>query len=528
MDPPVSTDTTDLWQLRRWIADCENNHPQCNSTGPAFLPSRLLDLSGLQNDNLIQLVETKELNDESEPKRYLALSYCWGDGGPTNGRAIRSNLTHLKKGFTLASLPATHIDFILVAQLLKVRYVWIDSLCVLQDFDKDWERESAKLDLIYSHAWFTVSALEPNHARAGIFGDAAIGGTVASTGAETSRTPTGANFSEWKQRFQTAALNKRGWTVQERELSTRVVHFYRGEMLWECRTAQATQLFPQLQLKTFLGRYFRILDATSVSGSGDLSIHASWRKMIEDYTTRSLRIPGDRLSALAGIVSLMQKSTKGEFIAGIWTTSITEDLQWITTGTKQPYPDEDRAPSWSWAAFDCPIKYNSGVKAGSPYHTFMGPTLEHYSKGESEKDVDGSRAKPLLRMKCRLKKVTMEDQTIVEYITEKQTKKWPYFLCFVKYDNKKKGDLKKRWICRQEIGSVDLDSTSVISKGQTLFCMYTSYAPASWFGDFYSDSCALLLTPSNPETREFRRIGLARGMMLPWWADSDVTTITLV
>lgn len=499
------------------------------------MPSRLLDLSGLQDKNLIQLVETTAFNETLKPERYLALSYCWGDGGPSNGRAIRSNLTHLKKGFTLESLPATHQDFIRVAQLLKIRYVWIDSLCVLQDSEGDWRKEFEKIDLIYSHAWCTVSALEPNHARAGIFGDTAIGGTLASTDANrsvkdaaTSRTPTGTNLSEWKERFRTAALNKRGWTVQERELSTRVVHFYREEMLWECRTAQATQLFPQLQMKTFLGRYFRILDSSSITGSGGRSIHASWRKMVEDYTTRSLRIPGDRLSALAGIVSMMQKSTKGEYIAGMWTTSIAEDLQWVTTGTKQPYPDEDRAPSWSWAAFDCPIEYSRGVSPGSPYHTFMGPILEHFGKGEPKKDVDGSRAKPFLRLNCRLKKVTMENQTIVEYITEEQTKDWPYILCYPSSRNNIKRERSERRVCRQELGLVDLDSTSVIAKGQELFCMYISYSPAAWYGEIYSDSCALLLTPTSPGNREFRRIGLARGIMLPWWADSDVTTITLV
>lgn len=526
MDPSVSKDRTEFWQLRLWIAKCENNHPNCKPAGPAFTPSRLLDLSGLQHKNLIQLVETTAFNERFKPKRYLALSYCWGDGGPSNGRAIRSNLTHLKKGFTLSSLPATHQDFVRVAQILKIRYVWIDSLCVLQDSEGDWRKEFEYIDLIYSHAWCTVSALEPNHARAGIFGDTILAGTVDPTDGETSRTPTGTNLSEWKERFRTAALNRRGWTVQERELSTRVVHFYREEMLWECRTGQATQLFPQLQMKTFLGRYFRILDSSSITGSEGLSIHASWRKMVEDYTTRSLKIPGDRLSALAGIVSMMQKSTEGEYIAGMWTTSIAEDLQWVTTGTKQPYPDEDRAPSWSWAAFDCPIKYSSGVTPGSPYHTFMGPILEQYSKGEPKQDADGSRAKPFLLLKCRLKKVTIENETIVEYITEEQTKDWPYVFCYPTSREKLKRPPRK--VYQQRIGVVDLDSASKIGLWQELFCMYISYAPAAWYGDIYSYSCALLLTPTSRKDGEFRRIGLARGIIFPWWADSDVTTITLV
>ncbi|KAK4455302.1 heterokaryon incompatibility protein-domain-containing protein, partial [Podospora aff. communis PSN243] len=361
-------------QLRSWIEDCEMLHPKCKTRTrkPTFMPSRLLDLSPLLGDTgMVRLVVTTSIAKEQTSKRYLALSYCWGDGGPSC-KTTSTNLASRLEGFLLSSLPSTHRDFIRIAQRLGVPYVWIDSLCILQDSSSDWKQESKSMGLIYSNAYFTVSALEPNNASAGIFRVCLTTATEGSEAPEPSGSANKADLSEWEERFRTAALNKRGWTVQERELSTRIVHFYQDEMFWECRTAQATWSSPRLQLKTFLGQYFRILDSSSIHARGNLSVLASWRKMVEDYTSRSLKVPGDRLHALSGIASMVKEHLGCDYVSGLWAASIVDDLHWITTGPKPPYPEEGRAPSWSWAAFDCPIKFVTHGFAGSPYHTFMG------------------------------------------------------------------------------------------------------------------------------------------------------------
>jgi hypothetical protein len=530
-------------QLRCWIEDCGRLHPACQPSGsPAFIPPRLLDLSNLRDDKgRVRLVLTSSLATAPAPQRYLALSYCWGDGG-ASCKTTRSNLASRLKGFKLSSLPATHKHHIRIAQQLGVQYVWIDSLCMLQDSTQDWERESAAIELIYANAYCTVSALEPNNANAGIFRSQPL--TTAgedSEEPEPSEATAKVDLSAWKERFRTAALNKRGWTVQERELSTRIVHFFGDEMLWECRTAQATWSSPRLQLKTFLGQYFRILDASSVKAPNKHSIQASWRRMVEDYTSRSLKSPDDRLRALSGIASMVKQQIGCDYIAGLWTASLVDDLHWITTGAKQPYPEEGRAPSWSWAAFDCPIKFITHGVAGSPYNTFMGPTLEGYEPGNLGEFADGTHIQPSIRMTCRLKEVKVENGKIVEYVTGAQAGRWPHVLYnavvvrswpegfqggflrqgHIEFD-------KATELYRQEMGWVDMDSSSNTGKGQRLFCMYLSFAPGAWYGECYSNCSALVLTPTDLEKLEFRRVGLSGGTILPWWADSHVSPITIV
>ncbi|KAK3904053.1 hypothetical protein C8A05DRAFT_14045 [Staphylotrichum tortipilum] len=109
----------------------------CKGLTPAICtvtPTRLLDLGPPHSKTPVKLIETSQTQPHGP---YFALSHCWGKTGrPT--KTLTTNLgSFLQK---LPPLPLTFEDTLSVARQLGVRYVWIDSLCIVQDDPDDWAR----------------------------------------------------------------------------------------------------------------------------------------------------------------------------------------------------------------------------------------------------------------------------------------------------------------------------------------------------------------------------------------------------
>ena len=87
---------------------------------------------------------------------YIALSHCWGKAPIV--RTTKDTLSRRRQGIDTSLLPPAFQDAILIARRLEVRYLWIDSLCIIQDDELDWQTESAKMSTIYQNALLTISA----------------------------------------------------------------------------------------------------------------------------------------------------------------------------------------------------------------------------------------------------------------------------------------------------------------------------------------------------------------------------------
>jgi len=87
---------------------------------------------------------------------YIALSHCWGPNQIIT--TTKATLQSRKAGIDLSMLSQVFRDAILVARRLHIRYLWIDSLCIIQDDEKDWQTESAKMASIYKDALLTIAA----------------------------------------------------------------------------------------------------------------------------------------------------------------------------------------------------------------------------------------------------------------------------------------------------------------------------------------------------------------------------------
>jgi|SRR5436853_3533259 len=158
-------DSVESWECaQRWLQKCSTDHPDCRSNlhySPHEYPTRLLDI-GRSEAAYIRLCEASELPSNAT---YMTLSHCWGEQVPT--RLLTSNYASFLHRIPSQMLPRTFADVIGITRRFNVQYLWIDSLCIIQDQISDWEKESnrkvlpknlcAFKDITTSHALLVLS-----------------------------------------------------------------------------------------------------------------------------------------------------------------------------------------------------------------------------------------------------------------------------------------------------------------------------------------------------------------------------------
>lgn len=143
-------------RARSWLDECMNSHPKCQHISPASseLPTRVLEISSVGESEVLSIRLYPNTSKEVAP--YAALSYVWG--GPQAFRTLQSNIASHNSQIPLSTLPQTIQDAVFCAHKLGLKYLWVDSLCIIQDSTEDREREIAHMAQIYKNAFVTISA----------------------------------------------------------------------------------------------------------------------------------------------------------------------------------------------------------------------------------------------------------------------------------------------------------------------------------------------------------------------------------
>ncbi|KAF2868607.1 heterokaryon incompatibility protein-domain-containing protein [Massariosphaeria phaeospora] len=244
---------------RRMISDCLSSHFRCRQVKPTTLPKRVLDV--LDDDsNGIRLHEAKFDQQEQryEFGEYLTLSHCWGSGRGIP-KTTRKTLESFKKSISWSSLPSTFQEAVVLTRSLGFRWLWIDSLCIVQDDDSDKLGESFNTDDIYGNSFLTIAATSAVDSSKGLFPPKSQPFKIQVTDSKGSlhkiyvreqpshysfKAPfdEGAHMNDWELPFNSTAeanlqtpLLKRAWAYTERLLSPRVLHFTQSEMILECK-----------------------------------------------------------------------------------------------------------------------------------------------------------------------------------------------------------------------------------------------------------------------------------------------------
>ncbi|KAL9095271.1 MAG: hypothetical protein Q9165_002527 [Trypethelium subeluteriae] len=263
-------------------------------------------------------------------------------------------------------MPKTFVDAIYTAKRLGVQYLWIDSLCIVQDLESDWHRQSAQMDKIYSHSFCNLAAAGARDSTEGFWFKRAPEmvdpGFVSASwlGLDRGRYSLIQRFF-WQDLLRHAPVNRRAWVLQERLLAPRVVHFCCRQVAWECQELRACESFqagiPDYACANEI--HFKSLDVQRISKDPratkyDYASQHIWKQVIEAYTQARLTFRSDKLIALSGIASRIQQDAGSEYMAGLWRSSLPQSLLWRIRGVEESQyrPAPYLAPSWSWLSVE--------------------------------------------------------------------------------------------------------------------------------------------------------------------------------
>ncbi|KAK1994909.1 HET-domain-containing protein [Colletotrichum falcatum] len=426
-----------LRRMRAWVDDCVNHHPECarRHAGRDFVPTRLLDLGPPPDGDddaawppsHVRVVDTNETPIGAAP--YLTLSHCWGDGafvqltadtlaafttrgvpwedgsdndndnggGGGGGRGILSN--------------ATFAQALRVVRQLGQRYLWIDSLCIIQGKGAegahvdDWKAEAPLMHRVYRNSFCNIAAADSRNHTEGLFrprrqtGFAPVYYAPAAAAAAAGRAPSKVfgdtvwrvlEHDHWDRGLLSRHLYTRGWVFQERLLSPRLLHFGAGQVFWDCAALSASESLPDGlpaalddAAAAAVHRSWRrqlqgaALSVPSLAASTADSLRGFWADAVRAYTACNLTVSADRLAAVWGVAKLVRDALGEEYGAGLWTNGLHEQLAWRVAAAAAAAADDRRGagdgfPSWSWASVKGAVEVASPVPDLPRFYTASG------------------------------------------------------------------------------------------------------------------------------------------------------------
>jgi hypothetical protein len=269
----------------------------------------------------------------------------------------RDTISKRLRGFALSALPTTFQDAVSLTRRLKIRYLWIDSVCIIQDDRQDWRIESSRMCDMYSNAYLTIAATLASDDSQGFLRHrqsklACI--DLIYPDQETIRLflqPNKENNGYYSDSCD-GPLHLRAWTLQERLLSRRILGFASNQMYWECR---GHKLQKESGYRSTSPGHLTLLRPFEVNED----LMRLWHRLVEEYSERHLSDPRDKLVALEGLVERFRATSADTCVAGLWRRHLLDDLLWRPyPGGSYSRPPVYRSPSWSWASIDGPVWYH--------------------------------------------------------------------------------------------------------------------------------------------------------------------------
>ncbi|KAJ1709085.1 hypothetical protein NYO67_8746 [Aspergillus flavus] len=395
-----------LEMLRGWLETCLENHNTCSmrssgntgdttyngEPGEAILPTRLIDVGCSEDSELCpRLVQTGGMTGT-----YIALSHRWGSQELTL-KTLSSNVQSLQRSLPVDSLPRTYRQAIEVTRQLSVRYIWIDSLCIVQDDSEDWKRESQKMADVFEKCICVIAATDSVDSQGqdhGIFlprnDPLAVDICI-----PLDRTPLRALSTRvfkkekptfvWKYRWPVTnhlrneqmstlkpkdaaiclrpriqslsvrlrhtAWYNRGWVLQERLLPSRIIYFTKDKLYWSCftTTEEEENSDPRLPHRQCIFQS---------KGQGMEYISDHWQSILSDYINCSVTFDRDKLMAIDGITRRFEQYYSIEIHAGVLDDRTGRSLLWFVREPSAQEHSGFHAPSWSWASLTASVSFS--------------------------------------------------------------------------------------------------------------------------------------------------------------------------
>ncbi|KAF2101845.1 HET-domain-containing protein [Rhizodiscina lignyota] len=350
-------DKISIHRIKSWIRSCQSFHDDnCNdivNRPESEMPVRF------------RVLDVWNLCVVPEPPpdcRYLALSYVWGRPSSVL-KLSTANFAELTEPRALKrewhQIPRTIQDAIVLTSSLGERYLWIDSLCIVQDDDEDKNALIPFMDMIYDRAFLTVVAATGQSSEAGLPG--LHKGTRRKKPTIEQLKP-GLRVmcpKHLADALDQSYYDRRGWTYQEKVFSRRRLFFIDGQVVFQCRSAVfredvALEDWRITSCQDEMGmRFFKGL----VAGDEPQSVYVA---TLWEYSSREFSFNSDAINAFTGILEVLvrrlvgnpdpQSSSHGS-VCGLPTAIFDWALLWEPV---TPLERREGAswPSWSWCGWN--------------------------------------------------------------------------------------------------------------------------------------------------------------------------------
>ncbi|OOO09394.1 Heterokaryon incompatibility [Aspergillus oryzae] len=355
----------DLTLFKRWKEMCEEIHgAKCSQIfkGTPNIRPRVID------------VERRCLTFAEENDQWVCLSYVWGKAKTL--RLLKENIQTFSQPGALSPevLPNITEDALQVTKGLGERYLWVDSLCIVQDDDQDKAQFISRMDSIYTLATVVIissTCTDANTPLAGVkpgsrrqeqepfkIRDVTLVQSLdPSLGVKVDlRTGRAAGY------LGETIWDTRAWTLQERFLASRSLVFTAEQVFWECEEAfWCEDSFREiLNISPDPHRTSLCAGELNLSWNSDIvTFDHFYRVLLEDYSGRALSFDSDGLNAFLGIIGALERSTAERFFWGMPTAFLESALAWghrshalrRRHGVQTLSQDQSQFPSWSWVGW---------------------------------------------------------------------------------------------------------------------------------------------------------------------------------
>ncbi|PTB40190.1 hypothetical protein M441DRAFT_195700 [Trichoderma asperellum CBS 433.97] len=384
-----------------WFRECNDTHSSCSLGEVSEMPERVLDIFAEDTISGVKLIHTN-----GQKARYACLSHRWGKD---TSQTIGMNINSLCKEVPWDYLSPTYQDSITFLRKFSkwhqeeygepIRYIWIDSLCIVQDSKSDWEKHSLKMSDIYSNSSITLVESHELDTAKRLFQDSSfrdISKPVSIRDAQGNnhelhfRKPI--HHPTYMINDGSVPVWKRAWVFQERLLSHRLLIFGPDELSWQCASHHRCECgldeseSQTVKLMKEWGDNIYVPERSAGSRRdmqqllGDNPSHSqlrrAWRHVIEAYSQLDYTYRSDTLYAIAGLAkNFNSRLGSKDYFAGIWYEEYQEgetedfqpqaetalDLLWRLTyfkdAERKDLPEPAVPISWSWAYPECAVTY---------------------------------------------------------------------------------------------------------------------------------------------------------------------------
>ncbi|KAF2183605.1 HET-domain-containing protein, partial [Zopfia rhizophila CBS 207.26] len=332
--------------LRGWMQFCDQHHEGwgCPRKHNAVLPTRVVDVGDEKNSLHLRLYRP----EKPEEAEYIALSHCWGKLAKKDKDKFCTtpeNVSERHQRFSMDVLPQTFKDAVKVTRELGKRFLWIDSLCIIQDDPKDWDDESKRMEAVFANAYCTIAASSAADSTVGFL-----------KRLQSNAEP----IDDFHHDVEESVLSKRGWVLQERALSRRTIHFTETQSYWECGDGVRCESLTHMRNSKSLFLSDLKFPETLKKRSGPAKIRL-FQSLFKRYSRLGLTKSTDRSVAISGLEKRLADTFGKPGRHGVFESYLHRSLLWErsedTRMKRILYATDRRVPSWSWMAYEGPIEY---------------------------------------------------------------------------------------------------------------------------------------------------------------------------